>query len=282
MPDIWGLAAIVTKLALYVGVLTTSGTVMAALIFRLERYRDLALKFASLGLVAAFLTFSLRGANLTGDVSGLTDPEMLGLLWTTPVGTALAYRVVGLGLLIAGLFVERVGVWVSVLGGIIALWSFIQVGHIPDHDQALLDIALMLHLMAVALWIGILTPLKRLASTPETFSTTAHIGHLFGHVATVTVPALIIAGGYMAYVLVGSFTALFYTGYGQALILKLVLIAGLLGLAAANKLRFIPNLRAGDPTAATHLSKSITVEWLLILAVLAVTAFLTSNLTLPT
>ena len=33
MPDLWGLAAIVTKFALYVGVLTAAGTVLAALIF---------------------------------------------------------------------------------------------------------------------------------------------------------------------------------------------------------------------------------------------------------
>lgn len=282
MPDIWELAAVATKFALYVGVLTASGTVMVALIFRLGRYQGFALKFAVLGFIATTLTFSLRGAILTGDASGLTDPEMLGLLWTTPVGTALAYRVAGLGLLIAGLFIGRLGLLVSVLGGIIALWTFVQVGHISDRHIVLLDIALMLHLIAVALWIGILTPLKRLASTPDTFEAAANIGHLFGLVATVTVPALIIAGGYMAYALVGSFAALFNTGYGQALILKVVLIAGLLGLAAANKLRFIPNLRAGDPTAAAHLSKSITVEWLLVLAVLAVTALLTSNLTLPT
>lgn len=282
MPDIWGLAAIATKFALYVGVLTALGTVMAMLIFRLERYWALALKFAVLGLVAAFLTFSLRGANLTGDVSGLTDPGMLGLLWATPVGTALAYRVVGLGLLIAGLFVRRFGPWVSVLGGIIALWSFVQLGHISDHNTTLLDMALMLHLMTIALWIGILTPLKWLSFKSETWAEAVDVGHRFGLIATITVPALIVLGGYMAYVLVGSFTALFNTGYGQALIIKVVLIAGLLGLAAANKLRFIPNLRAGDPAAATHLSKSITVEWFLILAVLAVTALLTSNLTLPT
>ena len=85
----------------------------------------------------------------------------------------------------------------------------------------------------------------------------------------------------MGYRLVGSFTALIETGYGQALIIKVLLVGGLLALAAVNKLRFIPALRSGDPIAASHLSKSIYVEWLFILAVLGVTAVLTTNLTLP-
>ena len=282
MPDAFGLAAIVTKFALYLGVMTAVGTVIATLMFRLNRTRGLALAFAVLGLMETILAFSLRGANLTGDISGMTDPEMLGLLWSTPVGTALLLRLVGLCLLIAGLFMGRLGAWVSVLGGITAIWSFDHVGHVSGRDSTLLDIALTLHLLAVALWIGVLTPLKRLASSSATYASAADVGHRFGVVATITVPALIIAGGYMGYELVGSFSALVGTGYGQALIIKVLLVGLLLGLAAANKLRFIPALRAGDPTGASHLSKSISVEWLVILAVLGTTAVLTTNLTLPT
>ena len=282
MPDAFGLAAIVTKFALYLGVMTSAGTVMAMLMFRLERTRGLAMTFAVLGIVAAILAFSLRGANLTGDVSGLTDPEMLKLLWTTPVGTALLLRLVGLGLLIAGLLMGRIGTWVSVLGGVIAIWSFDQVGHVSGLETTLLDLALMLHLLAVALWIGVLTPLKRLASSSSTYASAADVGHRFGVVASATVPVLIIVGGYMGYQLVGSFTALVGTSYGQAMIIKVLLVCLLLGLAAANKLRFIPALRTGDPAVANHLSKSISVEWIVILAVLGMTAVLTTNLTLPT
>jgi len=82
--------------------------------------------------------------------------------------------------------------------------------------------------------------------------------------------------------LVGSVSALIGTGYGQSLIIKVLLVGGLLGLAAANKLRFIPALRSGDPVAAKHLSNSLSVEWLFILAVLSTTAVLTTHLTLPT
>jgi putative copper resistance protein D len=282
VPDLFGLAAIATKFALYLGVITAAGTVMATLMFRLNRTRGLAASFAVLGLFATILSFSLRGANLTGDLSGMTDPMMLSLLWTTPVGTALALRLIGLNLLLVGLFLGRIGAWVSVLGGIIALFSFTQIGHISSSESELMEVALILHLLAVALWIGVLTPLYRLASSSTRYASAADVGHQFGLVASVTVPVLIVVGGYMGYQLVGSFTALIQTGYGQALIIKIFLFSGLVGLAAVNKLRLIPALRLGDPVAASHLSKSIYVEWLVILAVLGMTAVLTTNLTLAT
>lgn len=282
MPDVWQLAAVFTKLALYLGVLASAGTVLAALLFRLDHFHRVAVAFAGLGLVAAVLVFLLRAANLTGDAGGMTDPEMLGLLWSTPVGTALSFRIVGLALLIICLPMGRIGLWVSALGGILAVCSFAQVGHIPVRGSVPLSIALTLHLTAVAVWIGILTPLRRLASATATHSAAADLGHRFGKVAQVTVPALLIAGVFMGYVLVGSISALWKTGYGQAIIIKVLLIAALLGLAAANKLRFIPRLRSGDPIAAHNLARSISAEWLLVLTILAVTTVLTSNLSLPT
>ena len=254
---------------------------MATLVFKLDRTRGLAATFAALGLFATILSFSLRGANLTGDVSGMTDPVMLNLLWSTPVGTALALRVVGLSLLLVGLFLGHIGALASVLGGLIALFSFTQIGHISDSEAAFMEVTLMLHLVAIALWIGVLTPLNRLASSSKTHVSAADVGHQFGLVASFTVPLLIVVGAYMGYQLVGSFNALVETSYGQALIIKVLLVGGLLGLAAANKLRFIPALRLGDPVAAVHLSKSIYLEWFIILTVLGTTAVLTSNLTLP-
>jgi putative copper resistance protein D len=282
MPDIWTLAAIVAKFALYIGVLAAAGTVLAALVFRLDQYRRLALGFACLGICGTILVFSLRGANLTGDASGMINLEMLGLLWSTPVGTALTLRLVGSALLITGLFFGSLGLWVSVFGGIMAIWSFDQVGHVSGRETTFLDIALTVHLVAVAFWIGVLTPLKRMASTAATYPIAAQVGHRFGQIASVAVPLLIIAGGCMGYALVGSIAALFWTGYGQVVILKVALVTALLVMAAYNKWRFIPGVQVGDTKAAGQLKKSITIEWGVIILILVATAVLTTNSTLPT
>ena len=92
LPDAWGVAAIATKFALYLGILVSSGTVFTSLVFRLNSYGGTSTWFAILSLCAAILSFLLLGANLAGDASGLLDGELLALLWSTPAGTTLAFQ----------------------------------------------------------------------------------------------------------------------------------------------------------------------------------------------
>lgn len=281
MLDLWELASIASKLAIYLGVLTSVGTVFAAILFRLSNFHGFTSGFAFLGIAAAAIGFLLAGAALTGDVSGMTEPEILTLLWSTTVGTSLVLRLVGLGLLIFGLFIGRIGMVMSLIGGGLALWSFVNIGHISDRSSPMLNIILMFHLVAISTWIGVLSPLSKLSRDATKILETAELGHNFGKVAVVFIPLLIIAGGYMGYVLVGSLSALFTTAYGQALILKTLSVAGLLSFAAINKIRIIPQIASGDQTATGRLAKSISYEWIVIIAILLITAILTTTLTLP-
>lgn len=281
MPDILGIAAIIAKFAMYLGVLTAAGTAFTTVIFQVTRTRALCIGYSCFGIMAAVLGFLLQGANLTGDISGMMNPAMLGLLWETGAGSVLVFVVGGLCLLIVGAWIGTVGFWLASAGGCLAIWSFVQVGHVSGIGAVFPAMALVLHLVAVAFWVGVLTPLIRLASDTCTWPEAAALARRFGRIASITVPLLIVMGGYLAYMLVGSPGALIGTGYGRALLLKIVLLAGLLGFAAANKLRFVPGLLAGHPVAANHLVKSIRAEWVLIVAILAVTAVLTTGLRLP-
>lgn len=285
-PDIWGVASLLVKLAIYVGFTGSMGLVMIRIAYSdltspLHGYmRKQAVSLAGLAIVAAVLGFLLRGAALTGGIDGMIDPEMLGLLWTTSVGDVLIYRLAGAMVLMAGLYVPRFGPWIALAGGMLAMWSFAQIGHVSEVTQAGVGL-LLLHLLGIAFWIGILAPLRQLSLHPETLEAAAMLGHRFGQAATVIVPILIVAGVVMAWLLLGSLTALFTTGYGQTLLIKLALIGVVLGLAAANKVRFIPAMQAGDAKSARHLVRSIEIETLVILSALAATATLTSVLTLP-
>ena len=80
----------------------------------------------------------------------------------------------------------------------------------------------------------------------------------------------------MAWRLVGDVTALITTGYGLNLLGKIAAVLVLLGAATANKLRFVPAMRRGDPVAAVRLRRSIAVEWLAVCIILLVTATLTT------
>ncbi|MEM7615980.1 MAG: copper-binding protein, partial [Pseudomonadota bacterium] len=97
-PDPWALAAIAAKTLMYLGIFTSTGLVLAQIVFATP-LRPLAswiarraAIFATLGLIGTIAAYSLRGAQLTGNAMGLIDPVMLGLLWDTAVGEVLRLR----------------------------------------------------------------------------------------------------------------------------------------------------------------------------------------------
>lgn len=287
MPDIWGIAAILAKLGLYIGFAGSTGLMIVSCLYsgfvapiNLVMKRQ-ARALACLALAATVVVFMLRGAALTGGVDGMVDPEMLGLLWQTPVGDVLVYRLVGAALILVGLSIPRFGHWIVLVGGTLALWSFAQIGHVPELKSVGVQLLLLLHLLCVAFWVGIFSPLRNMALMPEHLTNAAELGHRFGQAATLVVPVLIVAGFWMAWLLVGNLQGLLLTGHGQALLFKVFLVALLMILAAANKLRFVPAMQGGEAKAAQRLARSIEVEAIIVLVVLATTTTLTSVLTLP-
>ena len=282
MPDTWELSSTLVRSLLYFGVLGSTGLVLVRIVFGRETGRlhltvvRQATALAVLALIAAGIGFALKAAAMTGALSGMTDPEMLGLLWQTPVGTGSAIRVAGLVLVLLGLRLPGIGLPIAAVGGLAALWSFTGVGHVADAGALWLELLLPLHLAGAAFWIGILSPLRALAGDPEGLSLAASLGHRFGRVAAVTVPLLIAAGIVMAWQLLGGLGALLATGYGLTLLAKTGAVACLLAAAAANKLRFVPAMRTGDRSGAAALRRSIAVEWAAVCLVLLATAALTT------
>jgi copper transport protein len=96
----------------------------------------------------------------------------------------------------------------------------------------------------------------------------------FSNLALGGVAVLIVAGVSLACVQLGRPEALSDTAYGRFLLLKLGLVAALLGLAAWNKRHLTPALARGDRRSAGRLRRSILVEEVVMVAVLAVTACL--------
>jgi putative copper resistance protein D len=285
--DIWGLAAIASKFLLYLGVLTSGGLILCYQAFSdqlsgIDRFvRAWAAGFGLLAVAMSVLGFTLRGAVLMDDISGMIDPSILALLWETPPGDALLLRILGLGVMLVGVVAGGRGLWIAAIGSLVAIWSFCEIGHVASQDRVWFQSILFIHLIAAAFWLGILLPLHRLSRNPLTMATAADVGHRFGQIASIAVPLLIIAGGVMAWRLVGSLFVLVGTTYGLVLLAKIGAVAVLLALAAINKVRLIPALREGDPTVGPRLAKSVSLEWLCVGIILLVTAILTSVLTVP-
>ena len=233
-----------------------------------------AAAIAAIVLVAAH--YALEAARMAGEMSGMWDPTLQGMAWNSPARTALICRLLGLLLIAVGL--REAGARPTILavgGAVLATGAFTLTGHtsVSVHRAALAGL-LMLHLLVVAFWFGALWPLY-LASLRETPARASDLVERFTAAATWLVPVILVAGVVMAVLLLPNVSAL-SEPYGLLLIAKVVGFAVLMGLAAANKWRLGPALVQGPGQSARWFRRSLAAEYVLIAAVLTITAVMTS------
>ena len=172
----------------------------------------------------------------------------------------------------------------------VALGSLAWTGHGAADEGALgwaHLVADIIHLLAAGGWIGALLALTMLLLRPSATLTADHIilSHRtldgFTAVGSLVVGLIIVSGLINSWILVGpaNLAALPTTLYGQLLIAKLVLFAGILGLAASNRFRLTPALEAsldnGDhATAVAALRRSLALESAIAITILAAVAWL--------
>jgi putative copper resistance protein D len=98
--------------------------------------------------------------------------------------------------------------------------------------------------------------------------------HKFGQMAMFIVAILIVCGGILLVMLLGSVGELFTSDYGQFLLLELLLVACMLMLGAWHKFSLVPDLKRNSKPH--KLSQSIAVEGLLSICVLNITSIFTT------
>ncbi len=235
-------------------------------------------------IVLLLIQFSLEATRLAGELAGLWDASLQTLAWHSAAGEAARLRLAGLILILVGLrmlppdgagvrrrFVFRL---LSLAGIVVLIAGFTVVGHTVDHrPRAALVALLALHLLSITFWFGALWPL-RVVVIREISAVAASVLERFSRMAVWIVPALLLAGATLVVLLVPGWSV-FAQPYGALLLVKLAAYAGLMGIAALNKLRLTPALLLGDRTAAPRLRRALLVEYLLIAAVLIVTAVMT-------
>ena len=289
MPDAVTALIVAAKLSLYAGALSATGAVLFELTLGRgadslrSRLAASVLLGATVALLAGLAHFGLQAAVLAGGgLSGFADQEMIELLWETQAGDALLLLASGLALLALSRAARRAPrILFAALGVVATLGSFTLVGHANDGPPGLTHVLIAAHLLGVAFWLGALWPLKAAAEGAAPLGDAAVLAERFGNIAALVAPGLIAAGAATAWLLLGSIEAALGSSYGQLLIGKFAIVALLLGLAALNKLRLTPAMQRGDPSAAAALGRSIAIEMLAVLAILAITGVLTTSTTLP-
>ena len=230
---------------------------------------------AAIPLLAAHQ--GLDAARMAGSLSGLGDAHLQSLAWDSGGGNAAALEIIGLGVIALGLAPHSSPTGdIASLGALIATCAAVLTGHTSVHpEHARLAALLALHLVLVAFWFGALLPLI-ICSRRESRQATVALLREFSSVAGPLVPCIAIAGLAMALVLMPDRTS-WSTTYGSLVLMKLLSFVGLMLLAAWNRWRAVPAIERSHTAAAGQaLTASIAIEYGLIVAVLAVTATLTT------
>lgn len=198
------------------------------------------------------------------------------LLRSTP--TAMIW-VVGAVLAAAGFAASVMkipfGWWLAGLGVVIGTLRGLATGQVER-------LAKPLHVFAAGLWVGTLfvlvvaglMPILRARMPADRRGRlVASLVHAFSPLALVSAGLLGALGLYLSWRELGGFAAL-ATPYGKALIVKLVLVAGVLGLGAFNWRKLKPRL--GTESAARTLLGTASAELVVAFLVVVATAVLVS------
>ena len=242
------------------------------------RERELVTDLGWLAVGFAVAVMVVEAADAAGGVSvqGLSD-----FLLTNPSGVARVILV--LSLLLAVLLASRrrrlaAACIAAALAGIAAS------GHASSADpRALTVVNDWLHLMSGAVWLGglgllvlVWWPLLRRRGSTARQAAAAHVLPAFGRVALPAF-ALVTATGLMGLLVqLGRLDALWSTGYGQVLLVKMTLVGLIAAASAIHAWRLRPQLLDSKPpaTAERRHWRLVRSEPLIGVAVLAAVALL--------
>ena len=274
--------SILVKALAYAATLLAGGSVLARIALRQTSedgrasLRGTAIVAAVAAAVFSALRLPLRASFLMGGTwDGALDPMILSLVADSPLGTSVALRLIGLALILCVLLKAPVGQWLAALGAGLASASFALRGHALGDPQMILGALITIHILGLSYWVGAFAPLARSAR----FDPPARAGalaHEFGRQALWVVGLVVAAGGVSLALLGAATPKALTTAYGQMFLIKLIVFAGVLSLAAVNKLALTPALCAAVPGAGARLRRSIGLEAALVALILTITAALTT------
>ncbi|QOL52209.1 CopD family protein [Massilia litorea] len=249
-----------------------------AAIMRIERWAALP------GAVGAACGLWAAAAVMGGVGLG----EALSMLAPT-LGTAYGQAgLLGLAALVAAALLvlpaARGGGADALLALALLVWSVARVSVSHAVEDGLLSLGVLvewLHLVLVALWLG-LVAVGGLLVLPRVRSGWPGMGQLGAYLervstlATVALAGILVTGMYNAWHRLGSLDQLFGNLYGNALALKLVLVALAVALGGYNKLFGFPALAASLVKRSLVLAV-LRIELVILVGALAAAVVLTSN-----
>jgi copper transport protein len=243
---------------------------------------------AIVGFVATLLQVPQEAALATGlGVGSMFRGGVLGQVLGQGTGPALVTLLIAMAAAVAAVLVRNRGVaaGLSVAGIALVAMAFDLTGHSRTTDPVwLTELADAVHVAAVAVWAGGLVLLwltlrRRRRNGDDDPAAAGRLVGRFSAVATVAILVVGAAGVVLAWREVQAISALTSTYYGQLLIVKVAIVAGIACVGGYNHYRLVPVVER-QPTkkkAWSQLRTTLRVEVIGVVAVLAVTSVLVNT-----
>ncbi|PIX69807.1 MULTISPECIES: CopD family protein [Shewanella] len=288
---VFEISVLISKWVIYLSVAAViGGTLMQYLIKGQPNLGISVAKYTGVGAVLGLIAVSINyfaqvGAFAESGLMGIFDAQMHAFLWPTQVGQTVLWRLIGFGLMLvaSGLllhknrYIKTFSAVLAILSCLLIAVTFTFIGH--STELGLLAQGLILiHVLIIGSWIGAFYPLWKLCSTDDNI-VIKNVMDTFGRLGIVIVILVLLSGMGMVWMLFDSPTELISSDYGIAVTIKLCLVAIILLIAAWHKLVLVPKLTIANPSLAKQkLQKSIGLEALIAVLILATTAVLSSVL----
>ena len=285
--EIWIVLNPIIKFLLYIAVFGSVGTLVFIFHFyrlltplQLDYCSSTSQKFTKVGILVSFISILSIPGNMSGDLIGIIDINMVNLSIDTLALKASLLLFIGFILIyFLPINFKKIFFIGNTLAIFIILFSFIVIGH-STKGGILTQSLVTIHLIGLSYWIGSLLPLKKMCNIAD-FKELKTITHSFGNYAVFYILALLIAGSIFSFILIGDISNLFNTIYGNVLMIKILFAMLLISLGALNKLFLVPRLDINNATTIIKLKRSINVEMIIVLIIFFLTSLLTTSLTLP-
>jgi copper transport protein len=259
----------ICRLAIYLGLFVGIGGLFfeALVVRRATHARPLLRGALVVGLVAVPISLGLQGLDALGlSLASFADGAAWQAGMSTSYGTTAAIAEVAflIALVAAAMpaaLPARVLSLVSLIGVGVALAAS---GHASAAHPPQTRIAVFIHVVGVAFWIGALVPLAAVLRGGNGGPVLTR----FSRAIPFAFVPLVAAGIALVVVQVGNPGALLSTAYGRVLVLKLALVAVLFILASINRWRLTKPAESGDQVATRRLVMAITIEAILAVAIL--------------
>lgn len=192
--------------------------------------------------VGSVVTFVLHGAEAhAGGIGQAFDPHSWNDMLSTRTGVLIVLRMilsVALGLLLSlGLHrSDRLWRWSALAASLMTLMTFSGAGHASSADPALLwQLVDLVHLGGVVVWVGGLAVFG--AASTEWYEGDESGGAItrFSRWSTIAVPVVAITGVVTAREYSDGFSDITATGWGRALLVKVVLVAVLVAVGGVSR-----------------------------------------------